>query len=335
MIQVKRLLKILFGNALKRTFFSTPSVKKANIILMYHRVLPTFPDGFSEPGLIVKASTLEMHLEQVRRVYDLVPLTTFLQLKNKKNGLCAITFDDGWIDTYEVAFPILKKFKLPATVFVPTGLVGRSCCFWFDNLTTLANLSIKKNKQEQFLQTFVQWIPGWKPGRLTNRTVCNLISCMKLLPSNILDEIVSSAYAALGIEKENSRTILGWEHIVEMGKFNISFGSHGLKHFILTTVNSEMKMDEVCKSIQVLLERDINTAPLFSYPNGNWDEESLRLVEKAGYEGAVTTRLGYNDQSTNPYLMNRIDMHEFSSNTPSLLWFRLFQAVIAKLRKMS
>ena len=327
--QAKKVLKIASGYALKRILFSSSPSIKVNLILMYHRVLPSLPGGYSEPGLALKATTFEMHLEQVSKVFNLVSLKTFIQRMNQEKGLCAITFDDAWIDTYEVAFPILKKFRAPATVFVPTGLVGKRHCFWFDNLTTLANLSVKKNTLSQFLQFFAHLFPDWKPLRLTNSSICELISYMKILPSNKLDEIISSAYASIGIAEENSRTMIDWEHMGEMGRFEISFAPHGSHHYILPTLSSEMKMEEIFKPIQVLIEKGINTVPVFSYPNGSWDDESMRLVDMAHYKAAVTTRLGYNNQRTNPLLLNRIGLHEFTSNTPSLFWFRIFQAVIA------
>ena len=328
----KKVIKKIAGYILNRTYFMYSSAKRMNIILMYHRVLKSPPDGYYEPGLYVNSSTFEMHLKQVSKTYNLVPLATIIEDGKRKGGFCAVTFDDGWIDTYDIAFPILRKYKVPATVFVPTDFIGKENCFWFENLTILANKTAKNNVQPQFLQYFTQVIPTWKPLSLSNDSLCDLISCMKQLPSNYLSDIISRAYKEIGVEVSDNIPIVNWEQMLEMSQYDISFAPHGAKHYILPTLSSDMKRDEIVSPLCTLRERGIQSAPIFSYPNGSWDDESVKLLSESGYIGAVTTRLGYNSGSeiSKPFLLNRIGLHDAISHTPSLFWFRIFQAFIAE-----
>jgi peptidoglycan/xylan/chitin deacetylase (PgdA/CDA1 family) len=110
----------------------------------------------------------------------------------------------------------------------------------------------------------------------------------------------------------------------------MTFGSHGVNHRILTFLGSTTKRKEIVQSMEMLRNRNIPVVPWFSYPNGNWDEESVRLLSEAGYKGATTTQLGCCHQKNNPFLMSRVGLHDFISHTPSLLWFRLFQAIVRK-----
>lgn len=328
MSHIKNTIKGASGYILKHAFFKSLRVNRMNIILMYHRVLKDSPNGYDDHGLYVNSATLEMHILQIRDMFDIVPLTTLIEFEEQERGLCAITFDDGWIDTYDVAFPILRKHKVPATVFVPTGLIGKKDCFWFENLRNLANKTVEKNAQLLFLKYFTRVISKWRPSNLSMTSLSDLISCMKYVPSNILMGIISAAYEEIGIDWGNNKQIIDWGQILEMSQYDISFGPHGSQHFILPTIDSDLKRDEIFSPFDVFQEKGIRPVPIFSYPNGNWDNESVNLVIEAGYKGAVTTHLGYNDHQTNSFLLNRIGLHEYISNTPSMFWFRLFQAVM-------
>jgi len=122
---------------------------------------------------------------------------------------------------------------------------------------------------------------------------------------------------------------MNWDEIREMSQQGITFGSHGLHHNILTQLDSDAKYDEVVNSLHVMQNANVALTPFFSYPNGNWDDETVSLVKQAGYKGALTTELGYNVPLMDPYLLKRIAIHEDISRTSSLLWFRIYQAVIS------
>ena len=120
--------------------------------------------------------------------------------------------------------------------------------------------------------------------------------------------------------------IIDWGHVSEMGQYGITFGSHGLHHYILTTLDNTLKKVEIAESLNKLKKKTNATIPVFSYPNGDWDKASIDLIMEAGYLGALTTKLGCNNYQTPPYLLNRIGLHEYISHTPDLFWFRIFQA---------
>jgi peptidoglycan/xylan/chitin deacetylase (PgdA/CDA1 family) len=103
--------------------------RSRGVVLTYHRVLRArTPSAGVDPGMYVTCSTFERHLALLAQSYALV---TIDQMGNWLAGdttfdrpPCALTFDDGWTDTYEVAFPILQRYGVPATVFLITGAIG-------------------------------------------------------------------------------------------------------------------------------------------------------------------------------------------------------------------
>lgn len=96
-------------------------------IIMYHQILPK-PKPSYKLAVSVKAFERQMQFLKNHH-YNVLPLENLVDLiKGKKKippRTIAITLDDGYRDNYTYAFPILKKYNLPATIFIIVNEVGR------------------------------------------------------------------------------------------------------------------------------------------------------------------------------------------------------------------
>jgi hypothetical protein len=110
------------------------------LVLTYHRVLP---DGHparatEQPGMLVTPELLAMHVDVLRRHFTPVHLDDWLRASRAGKpppGRCvAITFDDGWRDNHDHAFPVLQAARMPATIFLVTDMVGSDDRFWPNRL---------------------------------------------------------------------------------------------------------------------------------------------------------------------------------------------------------
>ncbi len=329
----KLFIKGVLGTVFKRVILRKSFFPNKYIILTYHRVRNEIMSEFEDGALWVTLKSFEMHLKEIMEAFEIVPLSTMLSYPETKRGMCAITFDDGWKETYEVAFPILKKLNCPATVFIPTALIGKNNPYWFDSLANLADAAAAINRDKLFLKHFRGLIPEWRGVELTGENLNNLIWLMKKLPAEILFDEIERGFEAIGIQRGNGKSIINWDDIEEMRRSNIHFDSHGMRHYILPTLKADLKKEEIFGSFEMLRKIGRADKRVFCYPNGDWDDESIRLLVDAGYDGAVTTRLGLNNEKTNLFLLNRVGLHEAISNTPSLFWFRIFQAYLSGRRK--
>jgi len=298
---------------------------------MYHRVVEDLPEGLYDPAMFVTSSSLSMQIQEITKIYDIVPLSNILDANNKTNrGKCAITFDDGWRDNYTYAFPILKAFHVPSTIFVPINKIGPRQKFWFQDLWDLASVADKGNLEKQFIQYFSGAVPSWKPSSIGIEQISVLINQVKEFPAEKSEGLVAGAYEKLGVKASVKDETLCLEEMREMGSHGVSFGVHGLNHRILPRLGSGEKKREVVDSLSALKKLDLQMTNFFCYPNGDWDEETVSYVKDAGYKGAVTTSLGINRETSDPFLLSRVGVHEEITNSPSLFWFRVCQAMVAR-----
>ncbi|MBK9997621.1 MAG: polysaccharide deacetylase family protein [Nitrospira sp.] len=125
-------------------------------VLMYHRVLTKsevarYP---VQPGMYVLDSVFAEQMSFVRRNFTVLSLQELLDLWQRGEWsaharYCVITFDDGWLDNYRHAYPVLKQLRIPATIFLPTDYVGRNEWFWPDQLAVLCKvIADRKQRQE-------------------------------------------------------------------------------------------------------------------------------------------------------------------------------------------
>ena len=107
------------------------------VILMYHRITRTELDPW---GMCVSPENFSEQLESIRRVATPMSLVDFVRARQSGDlpeRAVVVTFDDGYVDNFEVALPILRQHRVPATLFVATCNIGTDREFWWDRLETL------------------------------------------------------------------------------------------------------------------------------------------------------------------------------------------------------
>ena len=134
--------KSLIGVGAWEWYLRRMAQRKQAIVLTYHRVIEKWDRtlDYSQSGMVVTPDTFHHQLAFLKKHFNIVPLSYFIDRTPNTQypkPLCAITFDDGWRDNYEIAFPILRKHGLPATMFLTTDFVGTNRIFWHTELMYL------------------------------------------------------------------------------------------------------------------------------------------------------------------------------------------------------
>ena len=296
-------------------------------VLMYHRILPDRDLRYQqeEPGMLVRPETLDMHIQEIRKQFELVSLAEWVNAIQEGHPTparaCAITFDDGWLDNYEYAFPVLRANAAPATLFAVAEKIGTDFQFW-PNIITALMLSGAAQEliQHPTLQRYVK-VPSGMP---SPDQLAEVIGQLK----NVCD---ADIFAAL--EQINWRSLCGdlppalmnWSQLDEMKQSGlIDIGSHTCTHRRLTSSLSRSEMEYEIVHSKAVLERSLKSpVKLFCFPNGDYNELAISLVRQH-YQAAVTTQRGINDSSNrNLHELTRIGLHDEVSCSRQLFRARL------------
>ena len=286
------------------------------LILNYHRIGNPSDDLF-DPGLF--SATAEEFDEQIaflKRNVDLVTLEEVLAFvdgtQKEKGRRCRvlITFDDGYLDNYEIAYPILHSHGVQGVFFLVTSMVGSHHVPWWDQISYL----IKTGRKRRFSLRY--------PANLEfdidqNGMGESLRAVLKLYkrpentdPARFIQEL---AEATQGEDLPPTlRRFLNWDEAREMSKGGAAIGSHTHSHPVLSQLEPDRQYEELYKSRTILKEQLDISADTIAYPVGNrkaFTDETQRIALELGYRAAFSFYGGANfPGKTSPYDVHRFDI---------------------------
>ena len=219
----------------------------------------------------------------------------------------AITFDDGYRDNYDYAFPILKKYQLPATIFLATGAIETGNLIWHDRVfdafrfATASRVRLEdRSVPELALET----------AQAREKSLVIALATAKRLYGDQRRKFVDDIESKLrpSSPAEVAPRMLTWEQVREMHRAGIEFGSHTVSHTILSCIpRSDMKR-ELKDSKNELSERLGTPVVSFAYPNGkaaDYNDEAKAVLRECGYSCAVTCCSGFNHASSDVFELKR------------------------------
>ncbi len=302
-------------------------------ILTYHRVLPYgHPDlEWVQPGMYVSRDSFDRHLRFLKSHCEVVSLTDVLSLWregcwDKNARYCTITFDDGWLDNYEYAKPLLRSHGVPATIFLPTSWIGSNEWFWPDRLGWLlckTHQSIPPSQWSEICAVIqrsgICLRHEGMPAKEFAEHVILEAKGQRLSEINVLIETIRQVR---DVSLPTERRLMNWAEVEEWSRDGVSFGSHACTHTLLTQLTSDECAQELRDSNRMLKEHNLNPVPIFCYPNGSYNEAIVNQVAESGYSAAVTTRFGHESSDPiNRYQLHRIGMHEdVSADEAGFIW---------------
>ena len=254
--------------------------KNDPVILMYHRILQDdFINGLAPQEFEQQVAYISKHFNVVS-IEDL--------LRDVKNNCVqpyslALTFDDGHYDFYTHAWPILKKYNFPASLYITTGFVDGTTWLWPDLLKY-----ILLNSNEAILN--VEHL-----GDISTRATDHHINwhklgdhCLTLTTdsrNSLLHRLAADAKISISESPQPPFHSVTWPQLQEMSTEGLVVGSHTVTHPILSSLSIENLHYELGASANAI-QQHLGAAPAgICYPNGRPEDISEGVIKAAELNG--------------------------------------------------
>jgi len=307
------------------------------LILMYHRVLPKkLVTPYIEDGMYVTPESFEMQIGFLKKHFNFMHVSrindkNFVQLLDESDKpICFLTFDDGWYDFYEYAFPILVKYNVPALIFLTTGYINTNNWFWTDKLASLMDNSIHSALPENSIKEDSVSLLVKEIINLMGSSGSKLDQAIKILKKQKpvqIEEVLEQLSEIIMIKPRlKGRSFLRWDEVEKMKNSNlVEFGSHTHMHKLLDKLDEKELIFELTESKNILLNRSLISDKniLFCYPNGNYNTKIITKVQETGYQLAFTTKHSWQSKNLKAFELNRVAIHNDVTYSKSLFAGRI------------
>jgi peptidoglycan/xylan/chitin deacetylase (PgdA/CDA1 family) len=283
------------------------------LILWYHGVCD---EGFKLSEKHIPKSAFRKQLEYLKRKgYTYVTMSEMLEaMENKKklNKAVVLTFDDGFRNIVENAYPLMEEFDAKGCFYLVTGMVGEDRLLWTDQVENVVRKSVKDGKRNfrfAFQGDTIEY-------RLEDMdTVFVVAKDIKKKLKNIPDRERLEHLKHINTLKANDVskefTFASWEQINKLNPDILEIGSHCREHPSCTNLTSDLEFkEEICYAKRDIEENTGRKVEHFCYPSGSYDDRVIAKIIEYGHKSAVTIEYGMNDFNTDPYRLKRITASE-------------------------
>ena len=291
------------------------------VILAYHRVAARLPAAdVYDPGVVsCSGPEFEREMAFVKAHFDIV---SFRDLDSDRASTARrpliVTFDDGYKDNCEVAWPILRRLGLRATFFITTGFIGTGEMPWWDEMEYL----IRRGGGVRL--TTGPWVGedlAVDSDAGADRASRVLLAASKEMPDSRRVALLQSLREQCGGRPATDKNLMmTWPDIRALAADGMEIGSHTVTHPVLGNVEDPARLESELSESRRRLQSETGTAvDALSYPVGKGrtvTEGLVAAVKAAGYRYACLYEHGVNPrQGYDPLRLRRIKT-EVGENFP-------------------
>ena len=275
------------------------------LVLNYHRIGTVGDSLFDRALWSASQETFDRQVRLLARSCEVVGLDELPDvvrgLESGRRSLASqdrfamITFDDGYVDNFEQAFPVLKSNGVSGVFFVTTGFVDETPLAWWDEISWMVRSSRCESIRCESIRCESIDASVWSGGRVViDRPDCD-VAIRSLLQHyygldasrtvEFLDFLAEATGAGRAPRSLSDGLWMNWDQVRQMRAEGMSFGAHTVTHPVLARLSPEQQSFEICES-KLRLERELGEPiTALSYPVGRRDAFDQRTQTALSHHG--------------------------------------------------
>lgn len=302
------------------TLFRYVSGKKY-LILFYHGICKDGFDllkGYDEHHL--PQSIFRRQLESLKRHgYRFVTLTEGIRVLQEQTSLrerlVTLSFDDGFRNVIQNAYPIMLEFGAKGCLYVVTDMIGTQQVLWTGWIETFISQTTLDSLDFNFEGRMLSFTLKSKSQR--KKVMREIKRLLKTLDWDKRRGYLAKMRLSESVQPPSEFFLADWDELRSLDPDVLDIGSHTCSHLELGINLSEESLDHEIGYSKHVLEAVLNRPIVhFCYPSGSYSDRVLAKLREHGYVSAVSVHYGFNHRGQNLFLLNRI------SPTSSLRGFK-------------
>lgn len=270
-------------------------------ILCYHRVVPRREAPYQFRyirDLVIEPEDFEKHLQYLlanTKVISLDQLIAALYGEGRlPSNAVVITFDDGYQDFYQYAWPLLKEYGVPATIYACNDFLDGQGRFWWYELEEI----LGEGNSFEISWNGKRWPVNLATPKARSQACLEFMGLFLQYSNARQEELLALVRQATGVPRRAKMPLMmTWEEVQELDQDPlITFGAHTKSHCILRVLDEPTARQEILGSKLALEQALGHPVRHLSYPYGSKNQVSERefaLARDCGFASAVTTCKGH------------------------------------------
>lgn len=318
------LIRLLYKRG--ATFFLRNHKQKNKLItiLCLHRV--SDEESITFPPFKVK--DFERLLQYVDKHYQVVTISSLSKIKDSKPAII-FSFDDGFLDVYENALPLLKKYGFPCNLNVVTQCLDNNFQIWTQRQNNLVEEIYRRKHICSFeMDNKKLTFDNFNQKNIVEKNL-GLFQFLFSKDEIFVEQFLNEAESKMPF-KIPTTPMMSWGNLKDaLEKYDIELGSHSVSHITLSNIRDKEKLVSEIHDSKMWIEK--NTArkvELFAFPNGNYNNDVIEQCKLAGYKHVLTVdEKLFSEKSFNEFQIPRL-LIPYNNYHENLLKVENFQNII-------